>query len=294
MAMIVAATAALIVILIVMVVMLMLVVMAMIVAATAALIVILVVMVVMLMLVVMVMVVAAAATLIVVMMMMMMMVLVLLLLGQLLQSSRQGIPAFHSRQQLLAVQFVPRGRHNGGGGVLLPQQGHTGIQLFLAHPGRTAQNNGAGMLHLVIEELTEVSHIHLGLGGIHHGGKTVQHHIVHFQVLHRPDDIAEFAHTRGFNEDTVGVIGIHHLPQRLAEIAHQTATDAAAVHLGNVDARLLQKAAVNADLAKLIFNEDELLAGIGFCDQLLDEGRFASAQKAGENINFSHSNIFFP
>ena len=120
----------------------------------------------------------------------MMMVLVLLLLGQLLQSSRQGIPAFHGRQQLLAVQFVPRGRHNGGGGVLLPQQGHTGIQLFLAHPGRTAQNNGAGMLHLVIEELTEVSHIHLGLGSIHHGGKAIQHHIVHLQVLHRPDDIA--------------------------------------------------------------------------------------------------------
>ena len=247
-------------------------------------------MVVMLMLVVMVMVVAAAATLIVVMMM----VLVLLLLGQLLQSSRQGIPAFHGRQQLLAVQFVPRGRHNGGGGVLLPQQGHTGIQLFLAHPGRTAQNNGAGMLHLVIEELAKVFHIHLGFGSVHHSGKSVQHHIVHFQVLHRPDDIAEFAHTRGFNEDTVGVIGIHHLPQRLAEIAHQTAADAAAVHLGNVDARLLQKAAVNADLAELIFNEDELLAGIGFCDQLLDEGRFASAQKARENINFSHSNIFFP
>ena len=268
----------------------MLVVMAMIVAAAAALIVILIVMVVMLMLVVMVMVVAAAATLIVVMMM----VLVLLLLGQLLQSSRQGIPAFHGRQQLLAVQFVPRGRHNGGGGVLLPQQGHTGIQLFLAHTGSPAQNNGAGVLHLIIEKLAKVFHIHLGFGSVHHSGKSVQHHIVHFQVLHRPDDIAEFAHTRGFNEDTVGVIGIHHLPQRLAEIAHQTAADAAAVHLGNVDARLLQKAAVNADLAKLIFNEDELLAGIGLSDQLLDEGRFACAQKTGENINFSHSNIFFP
>ena len=264
----------------------------MVVAAAATLIVILIVMVVMLMLVVMVMVmvVAAAATLIV----NMMMVLVLLLLGQLLQSSRQGITAFHGRQQLLAVQFVPRGRHNGGGGVLLPQQGHTGIQLFLAHTGSPAQNNGAGVLHLIIEKLAKVFHIHLGFGSVHHSGKSVQHHIVHFQVLHRPDDIAEFAHTRGFNEDTVGVIGIHHLPQRLAEIAHQTAADAAAVHFGNVNTRFLQKAAVNADLAKLIFNEDELLAGIGLSDQLLDEGRFSSAQKAGENINFSHSNIFFP
>ena len=124
----------------------------------------------MLVVVVMVMVVAAAATLIVVMMM----VLVLLLLGQLLQSSRQGIPAFHGRQQLLAVQFVPRGRHNGGGGVLLPQQGHTGIQLFLAHTGSPAQNNGAGVLHLIIEKLAKVSHIHLAFLCIHYCGVAVQ------------------------------------------------------------------------------------------------------------------------
>ena len=150
------------------------------------------------------------------------------------------------------------------------------------------------MLHLIIEKLAKVFHIHLGFGSVHHSGKTVQHHIVHLQVLHRPDDIAEFAHTRGFNEDTVGVIGIHHLPQRLAEIAHQTAADAAAVHFGNVDPGLLQKAAVNADLTKLIFNEHQLLAGIGLGNQLLDESRLAGAQKAGENIDFSHKSIFFP
>ena len=245
-------------------------------------------MVVMLMLVVMV--VAAAATLIVVMMM----VLVLLLLGQLLQSSRQGIPAFHGRQQLLAVQFVPRGRHNGGGGVLLPQQGHTGIQLFLAHTGSPAQNNGAGMLHLVIEELAKVFHIHLGFGSVHHGGKAVQHHIVHFQVLHRTNYIAQLAHAGRLDQNAVGVIGLHHLLQRLAEIAHQTAADAAAVHFGNVNTRFLQKTTVNADFTKLIFNEDKLFAGISLSDQLLDECRLACAQKTGENINFSHKSIFFP
>ena len=90
------------------------------------------------------------------------------------------------------------------------------------------------------------------------------------------------------------MIGIHHLLQGLTKIAHQTAADAAAVHLGNVDARLLQKAAVNAYFAKLIFNENQLFAGIGLSDQLLDERRLACAQKTGENINFSHKSIFFP
>ena len=239
--------------------------------------------------VVMLMVVAAAflAMLIVVMVM-------LLLLGQLLQRRRKSIPAFHGRQQLLPVQFVPRGRHDGRSRVLFPQQRNTGIQLVLLHPAGAAQNNGAGVLHLVIEKLAEILHIHLGLGGVHHGGKAVQHHIRHLQILHRTDNVAQLSDAGRLDKDAVGVIGVHHLPQRLAEIPHQTAADAAAVHFGNVDPGLLQKAAVNADLTKLIFNEYQLLAGIGLGNQLLDEGRLAGAQKAGENIDFSHKSIFFP
>ena len=89
------------------------------------------------------------------------------------------------------------------------------------------------------------------------------------------------------------MIGVHHLPQRLAEIAHQAAANAAAVHFGNVNTRFLQKTTVNADFTKLIFNEDKLFAGISLRNQLLDERRLACTQKTGENINFSHSNIFF-
>ena len=231
---------------------------------------------------------AAFLTMLVVVMVM------LLLLGQLLQRRSKSIPAFHGRQQLLPVQFVPRGRHDGRSRVLFPQQRNAGIQLVLLHPAGAAQNNGAGVLHLVIEKLAEILHIHLGLGGIHHGGKAVQHHIRHLQILHRTDNIAQFPNAGRLDKDAVGVIGVHHLPQRLAEIPHQTAADAAAVHFGNVDPGLLQKATVNADLTKLIFNEHQLLAGIGLGNQLLDEGCLAGAQKAGENIDFSHKSIFFP
>ena len=76
--------------------------------------------------------------------------------------------------------------------------------------------------------------------------------------------------------------------QRLVEVAHQRAADAAGGHLADLDAGFLQKAAVDADLAELIFNQNQLLTGECLRQQLFDEGRFARAQKAGDNVNFRH------
>ena len=258
------------------------------VAAAAAFLII--VMMVMLVLMVVLVVVAAAAAFLIIMMMVMLM---LLLLRKLLQRRGEGIAPLHRRQQLLAVQLVPRGRYNGSRWIFLPQQCYTGIQLFPAHTGSPAQNNGAGVLHLIIEKLAKVFHIHLGFGSVHHSGKAIQHHIMHLQILHRTSYITQLSHAGRLDQNAVGVIGLHHLLQRLAEIAHQTAADAAAVHFGNVNTRFLQKTTVNADFTKLIFNEDKLFAGISLSDQLLDERRLSCAQKTGENINFSHKSIFF-
>ena len=75
------------------------------------------------------------------------------------------------------------------------------------------------------------------------------------------------------------------------------AADAAGVHLGDVDAGILQKAAVNADLAEFVFDQHNLFTLERFLDELFDQGRFACTQKAGENINFRylfcHGNIPF-
>ena len=48
---------------------------------------------------------------------------------------------------------------------------------------------------------------------------------------------------------------LNNLSQRLAEVTHQTAADAAGVHFGNVDARILQETAVNADLTELVLDQ---------------------------------------
>ena len=67
-----------------------------------------------------------------------------------------------------------------------------------------------------------------------------------------------------------------------------TAADAARGHLGDLDAGLLQKAAVDVDLAEFVLDQHELFAAVGFRDQLFDERGLAGAQKAGENVNFRH------
>ena len=63
---------------------------------------------------------------------------------------------------------------------------------------------------------------------------------------------------------------LHDLVQGLAEVPHQGAADAAGVHLGDLDAGLLEEAAVNADLAELVFDQHDLLALQGVLQQLFN------------------------
>ena len=248
-----------------------LVVMVVVVAAAAAL------------LVVMVVVVSAAAVLFVVMVMM---VVLLLHLGQL---CCQGCLALHGLHYLGSGQGVPGGGDNGGLGIQLPEQLHRLIQLVLGDGVRPGQNDGRSGLHLVIIELTEVLAVGFYLAGVHHRHGIAQGHILAGYLVHRTDDIGKLAYAGGLNHNPVGVVVRNHLGQGLAEVAHQTAADAAGVHLPDVDACILQKAAVNADFAKLVFNQHQLLALVSLLQQLLNEGGFACAQETTVNINFCHN-----
>ena len=82
---------------------------------------------------------------------------------------------------------------------------------------------------------------------------------------------------------------LHHLLQGGAEITHQRAADAAGVQLIDLDAGLLQEAAVDADLTELVLDQNDLLAGKGLLDEFFDQSGLAGAQEAGKNINFGHS-----
>ena len=107
-------------------------------------------------------------------------------------------------------------------------------------------------------------------------------------LFHRADDVGELAHTGGLNDDPIGIVLCDHLGQGLTKVAHQAAADTAGVHFGNVDTGILQKAAVDADLAEFVFDEHQLLALIGFGNQLLNEGGLTGTQEAAVNIDLCH------
>ena len=236
----------------------------------------------MLMMMVLMMVMAAAAVLVMVMMVVMMLVLGLLhVLGQ-------GVLALESGDELLTGQVLPGGGDDGGVVVVLADQLQSGVQLLLGNAGGTGQDDGGGGLNLVVVELTEVLHVYLDLVGVGHSNGVAQLHIMAHHLLHGTDDVGQLAHTGGLDDDAVRVILGDDLLQSLAEVAHQGAADAAGVHLGDVDAGILQEAAVNADLAELVLDQHQLLALVALSDQLLDESGLAGSQEAGINVNFCH------
>ena len=206
-------------------------------------------------------------------------------LGQL---RRDGRLAFQRLDQLLARQLAPRGGDDGGNGIMLPQHGNGRVQLALGDGIGTGQDDGGGGFDLVVVELAEVLHIHLDLARVGHGHGVAQRDLVIRHLAHSGDDVGQLAHAGGLDQNAVGMVLGNDLLQRLAEIAHQRAADAAGVHLGDVDAGILQKAAVNADLAELVLDQHQLLPLVTFGDHLFDQGRLARAEEAGENINFCH------
>ena len=226
-----------------------------------------------------------AAAIVIIVVMVVMVVVLLLQPGQL--PGQGGLP-LHSVQQLCPGKLPPGGRNNGCLVIVLPQHGHGGIQLSLGDGIGTGENDGRGSLHLVVIELTEVFHIHLDLTGIHHSHGMAKSNVLVHNLLHRADHIGQLAHTGGLNEDPVGMVRVNHLDQSLSEVAHQRAADAAGVHLGDVDARVLQESAVNADLTEFVLNEYQLLPLIALLNHFFDQGRFSGAQEPGVNIDFCH------
>ena len=240
---------------------------------------------------------AAAHTVLMVVMMVMLVLFFLVLVGVLFvglgshgdQFGLEVVLGGHGLQDLLTGQVIPCGGHDGGGGVLFPQHCHGGGDLFLAGGLGAAEQDAACVADLVIVELAEVLHIHLDLVHIGHGDKAVQLHVQMLRhALHGAGHIAQLANARRLDDNAVRVVLLHHLLQSGAEIAHQRAADAACVQLVDLDAAFLQETAVNADLAELVLDQHHLLACKGLGDQLFDQGRFAGAKEAGEDINFSH------
>ena len=237
---------------------------------------------------------AAAGVIVIVMVMMMVFMLVLGGLGlQVRELGRERVAALHRLEDLLAVELCPGRCHDGRGRVLLTQQRHSGVELLGADALGAREDDGARVLDLIVEELAEVFHIHLALVGIDHSREAVEHQLIGLHALHGADDVAEFADARGLDEDAVGMKLRQHLLQCVGKVPHEAAADAAGVHLVDLHAGVLEEAAVDGDLAELVFDQHDLFARVRLGDQLFDQRGLAGTEKTGENINFCHKRKHF-
>ena len=270
------------VIVVMIVVMLMLMVVVM--AAAGAVLVMLVMMLVLLMVMLMLM-----FVLIMLVVMVVMMMLVVRLMRDLLENLRNEVAAaFHGGEQLLAGQVLPRGGDDAGVLIQAAQHSNVLVEALLRALSRAGQQDGTGMRHLILEKLTEVLEVHLGLERVNNGYKAVQLNL-EVRVLYRSDNVRQLADAGRLDQDAVRMVLVHNIVQRLAEVANQRAADAACVHLVYNNAGILEEAAVNADLTELVLDQNNLLTLERIGQQTLDEGRLAGTQKTGNNINFSHA-----
>ena len=198
-------------------------------------------------------------------------------------------------QNHLAGDVVPRGGDQARVGVLLAHQLGGLFQLFLAHQLRAAENDGLRALDLIDKEFSKVFEIHFALSGVHNGGAAGEMNfaVLLFLLLHHAADVGQLAHAAGLDDQAVGMIFFNQLADGLGEIARQRAADAAGVQLGNLNAAILHEAAVNADLAVFVFQQDALLARERFLQQLFNQRRFSRAQEAGNDGNLRHKNTLF-
>jgi len=258
------------------------------------------------MLMVVIVVVAAGALLVVVMMMLMVMIVVMtavaflivmvmmvvLLLFHRFQILGKRIILLHGIHDLTAGQFAPGGGDDSRCGILIPQQVQAGMQLFFGNRICSAENDGGGGFNLIVVELTEVFHIHFALVGIGNGHKAAQFDFMAVKLFDGSHNIGELANAGGLDQNAVGMVLLDDLRQGAAKVTDEGTADAAGVHFGHFNACILQEAAVNTDLTEFVFDEDELFARVGLCDQLLNQCGFAGTEEAGENVDSSHSNTF--
>jgi hypothetical protein len=227
---------------------------------------------------------------VVVVMMMLVFVLVVVIIV-VIEVDFHRLAGFNDFQQRISGQVIPRRRHDADTRMLFFHQRAALLDALRGQQLRTAENHRRARLNLVEEELAEVLHIHAALARVHNG-RAAGHNevaVAFLRALDGSEDFAQLAHAGRLNQQAVRMILRNQVINRLLEVAHQRAADAAGIQLINDDARILHKAAVHADFAIFIFQQDDFFLRNAARQQLFDERRFARAQKTRNNVDLNHS-----
>ena len=211
--------------------------------------------------------------------------LVVIVMLHLLHGGGKGVDVLHNVNYLLAVKLRPGSGDDGRIGVELAEHSGRGDDLAVGGGVGAAEDYNVGIVNLIVEKFAEVADIHAAAAGVNDGDLCAD--LAAGDARDGLCHVGELADARGLDEDAVGVIFINDLLQSRGEVADEGAADAAGVHLGYLNAGVAQEAAVNGDLAELVFDQNELLALVALRDELADERGLSCSEKSGENVYFS-------
>ena len=241
---------------------------------------------------------AAALPVLVVMMMVVVMCMLLRILSvghflclfhHLRQQIIDLVRALDRGQHVLAVELIERRCYDRRLRIVLTDQSHRFLDLLIGSLVRAAQDDRPCVCDLVDEELAEVLDIHLGLGGIHDSDRAVDLYVqIRCDTLDRLQDIGKLADTGGLDQDPLGSVGGDHFLQGSAKVTDQAAADASLAHFLDLDTGILQKSAIDGDLAEFILDQHRLAAVHSLSEKLFDQCGFTRPQETGKYINLCH------
>ena len=181
--------------------------------------------------------------------------------GKLAELGDEVAASVQHLEDLISGDKIPVRGDYARRGVLRPYEGDGRGKLILVHALGAAQNYRAGVADLIVIKLAEVFHIHTDLLRVRDGykGAKLDRELAR-NALNGAGDVGELADSARLDEDELGLVFLDNVPEGGAEIADEAAADAAVVQLVYSNAALLKKAAVDADLAEFVFDEDDALA----------------------------------
>ena len=113
----------------------------------------------------------------------------------------------HNLKDLLSIQVRDRSCDDRRLAVDAPEQFHSCGSFGFVHNIRAAHDDGSCIFHLIVKELSKVSHIHFTFFRVHNGGIAVQHKpcfLLH--SLDSLDHIGKLAYAGGLDKYTVGMV----------------------------------------------------------------------------------------
>ena len=215
--------------------------------------------------------------LVIVMVMMAMFMLLVRFRGKAFKLGGKGVLFLDRGENIRTLQILPIGGDDGRIRVFFQQRDRLGDFLLVA---RVRKDDAACILHLIGKELAEIFQVHFALFRVDDGTERIQLRVGQSRALHGADHVRQFSDAGRLDDNAVGRVFRRNLFERFGKISDERAADTAGVHLRDLNPRVLQKAAVYADLAELVFDEHDLFALIDFLNELFNERRFPCAQKS--------------